>query len=224
MPDKLDVLLPALEGAALTSGQARVVTYPEGAEISESTERRAVSPSALMLENRFSGALCVFRGDLLNVALPFPSCPGPAQVHDHWLAVCAEATGGTRVVDRVVQDYVQHSSNVLGEVDSARLSLRETLRRRRAALRAEGGGFTALARTLYVVNAGWATAMADAIGARVDTNIAHGLETTFGGRRRVGAVVRTVAAAVRRGEVTPRNAVVYLVGSVAGWLASGRPS
>lgn len=221
-PDKLAVLVAALDQATLVSGQARVVTYPEGVVVSASTDRRVVAAPALVLENRFSGALCVFRGSLLEVALPFPGLAGPAQVHDHWLAVCAAATGGTRVVDRVVQDYVQHSANVLGEADAARLGWRETLRRRRAALRAEGGGPRALARSLYVVNAGWAEAMADTLAARIDTDVSRGLRDAFGARRRLGTTLRTVAAAVRRGEVTPRNAVVHLLGRALWTLTGGR--
>jgi len=36
-------------------------------------------------------------------------------MHDHWLAVCAAALGEVRVIDEVLQDYVQHDGNVLGE-------------------------------------------------------------------------------------------------------------
>ena len=36
-------------------------------------------------------------------------------MHDHWLAVVAAATGRVRVLPDVVQDYVQHDANVLGE-------------------------------------------------------------------------------------------------------------
>lgn len=222
MPDKLATLVPALQDAALVSGQARVVTYPEGVVVTASTARREVDATSLVLENQFSGALCVLRRSLLDVALPFPALPGPAQVHDHWLAVCAAATDGTRVVDRVVQDYVQHTANVLGEADAARLGWRETLRRRRAALAAEGGGPRALARSLYVVNAGWAEAMTDALRARVDTPVARGLAAAFGRRRRAGATVRAVLGAVRRSETTPRTAVVHLLGAALWSVTGGR--
>ncbi|MDQ1112993.1 glycosyltransferase involved in cell wall biosynthesis [Microbacterium testaceum] len=226
MPDKLAVLVSALDRAALVSGQARVVTYPEGVVVAATTHRRSVSAPALVLENQFSGALCVFRGSLLKTALPFPRYPGPAQVHDHWLAVCAAVTGGIDVVDRVVQDYVQHSSNVLGEADAARLGWRQTLRRRRDALRAETGtrGLRAVARSVYVVNAGWAEAMVDMLAARVDEERAQRLAAAFGGHRRAGRTLRTVAAAVRRGEISPRTAAVYLVGGAAWNLTGGRRS
>ncbi len=224
MPDKLAVLVPALDRAVLVSGQARVVTYPEGVVVAASTHRRSVSAPALVLENQFSGALCVFRGSLLQTALPFPRYPGPAQVHDHWLAVCAVVTGGAEVVDRVVQDYVQHSSNVLGEADAARLGWRQTLRRRREAIRAETEvrGLRAIARSLYVVNAGWAEAMVDTLTGRVADERALRLATAFGARRRRGRTLRTVVAAVRRGEISPRTALVHVAGDAAWTLSGGR--
>ncbi|WP_295827997.1 glycosyltransferase [uncultured Microbacterium sp.] len=226
MPDKLAVLVSALDRAALVSGQARVVTYPDGVVVAASTHRRSVSAPALVLENQFSGALCVFRGSLLQTALPFPHYPGPAQVHDHWLAVCAAVTDGLDVVDRVVQDYVQHSSNVLGEADTARLGWRQTLRRRREALRAETDvrGLRAVAKSLYAVNAGWTEAMVDTLAARVDDERARQLAAAFSGHRRRGRNVRTVVAAARRGEISPRTAVVHLIGSAAWTVTGGRRS
>ncbi|MDZ5143442.1 glycosyltransferase [Microbacterium testaceum] len=224
MPDKLAVLVPALDHAALVSGQARVVTYPDGVVVAASTHRRSVSAPALVLENQFSGALCVFRGSLLQTALPFPRYHGSAQVHDHWLALCAAVTGGLDVVDRVVQDYVQHSSNVLGEADAARLGWRQTLRRRRDAARAEtdARGLRAVARSLYAVNAGWAEAMVDTVAARVDDERALRLAAAFGLHRRRGRTLRTVVAAARRGEISLRTAVVHLVGRTAWTLTGGR--
>lgn len=225
-PEKLATLVPSLADASLVSGQARVVTYPGDVVVSASTHRRAVSPTALMLQNQFSGALCVFRGSLLRAALPFPSSTGPAQVHDHWLAVCAVAADGTRVIDRVVQDYVQHGSNVLGEADAARLGWRETLRRRREAVRAEGNApiLRALARSVYVVNAGWAEVMADTLRSRMDTAVARDLAEDFGGRRRGVRPLRRIFGAVRRGEVSLRNALVYLVGGASWTWVGGRRS
>ncbi len=222
MPDKLAVLVAALDRSALVSAQARVVTYPDKDVVSASTLRRVVSAPALVLENQFSGALCVFRGSLLQTALPFPRYVGPAQVHDHWLAVCAAVTGGVAVIDRVVQDYVQHSSNVLGEADAARLGWRQTLRRRREALRAEthARGLRAVARSLYVVNAGWAEVMVDTLAARVDDPRARLLSAAFGSRRRARRTLRSVIAAVRRGEISPRTAAVHLVGNAA-WTLTG---
>ncbi|GEB44403.1 hypothetical protein MTE01_03480 [Microbacterium testaceum] len=221
--DKLAILVPALERAALVSGQARVVTYPEGVVVSASTQRRAVTAPALVLENQFSGALCVFRGSLLRTALPFPRYTGPAQVHDHWLAVCAAATGGIAVVDTVVQDYVQHSANVLGEADTARLGWRQTLRRRRDAVRTDtqGAGPRAVARSIYLVNAGWAEVMIDALGTRVVRAPVQQLAAAFGSHRRSGRTVQTVIGAARRREISARSAAVYLVGSALWTLTGG---
>ena len=55
----------------------------------------------------------MFRRDLLELALPFPDTPG-TQYQDHWLGLCALATGRIAYVDRPLYDYVQHGGALLG--------------------------------------------------------------------------------------------------------------
>lgn len=97
-----------------STGQARVVT-DDGKVVRENTSRRAVGLADLFLQNEVTGSLAVFRRDVVEKALPFPVCDSTAAYHDHWLGVCAAALGEIKVLADPVQDYVQHSSNVVGE-------------------------------------------------------------------------------------------------------------
>ena len=63
--------------------------------------------------NTVTGAASVFRGALLDAALPFPPPHGRA-FHDHWLACAAFVAGGLAYVDRPLYDYTQHADNVIG--------------------------------------------------------------------------------------------------------------
>lgn len=75
----------------------------------------------MLIDNQVTGSLALFRGALLRRALPFPP-PTDLAFHDHWLAVCATLEEGVRVLPDVVQDYVQHDGNVIGEMTNNRLS------------------------------------------------------------------------------------------------------
>ena len=63
--------------------------------------------------NVVTGAACLVRREVLEVALPFPA-ELDGSFHDHWLAVCALALGELAYVDRPLVDYVQHGANVVG--------------------------------------------------------------------------------------------------------------
>jgi hypothetical protein len=63
--------------------------------------------------NVVTGAACLVRRDVLDVALPFPD-ELAGSYHDHWLAVCALAVGRLAYIDRALVDYVQHGGNVVG--------------------------------------------------------------------------------------------------------------
>jgi hypothetical protein len=87
--------------------------------------------TALLVTNSVTGAASLFPRDLLDDALPFP----PAQFahfHDHWIALCALATGEIRYVDRPLYDYVQHGGAFVGH---ARANRMPALRERFGALR-----------------------------------------------------------------------------------------
>lgn len=114
---KLKVLLDHLDEASLVSGQARIVGTPSESErqkVLGHTDRAFFSVEELLLDNVISGALTVFRPDILHLALPFPEGTDVAY-HDHWLGLCAALSKGIRTVPDIVQDYHQHEANVVGE-------------------------------------------------------------------------------------------------------------
>lgn len=169
--DKLARLVPLLSDNVLVTGQARVVSSGAGAVLMQQTDRRVVKPSALLLHNQVSGALCVFRRELLDVALPFPRLNTATQLHDHWLGLCAAAVGGYGVLDEVVQDYVQHGGNLVGEIAVAgRRHGPVTLARRIRMLAAEYEGSTApmdYLRTCQRLSFEWRELMARTLVSRL---------------------------------------------------------
>jgi hypothetical protein len=167
-PTKIEAMLPHLNDVGLVSAQARVVRLPGNEVVTESTQRKNVGLDALLAQNQVTGSLCVFRRNLLDLALPFPRLNTISQVHDHWLAVCAKATGGALVVEDVVQDYVQHGGNVLGEV-GGRKSIAESFEHVTALSRKFQGSGSPLAmlRTANDLSFGWRRVMADALRERV---------------------------------------------------------
>src|SRR4029078_4121856 len=93
----------------------RGVCVAGGAVLRASTCRHQSDLIGLLWQNEVTGALTVFDTGLLEQALPFPDSDSSAAMHDHWLAVVAAATGRVLILPDVVQDYVQHGRNVLGE-------------------------------------------------------------------------------------------------------------
>ncbi|WP_026373601.1 glycosyltransferase family 2 protein [Agrococcus lahaulensis] len=133
-PDRLERLLPHLEGVALVHSNARLVgpdgaplgsTLEESLEIS-AWERAALEQGraldALLRRNLVTGATAIVRREAAVAALPVPS----AWIHDEWLAMCAALGGGVRYVPEPTIDYRQHGGNAIGV---QRLSLAGKLRR-----------------------------------------------------------------------------------------------
>ncbi|KAA0961397.1 glycosyltransferase [Microbacterium sp. ANT_H45B] len=225
-PEKLELLLPHLAGAALVSGQARLVTYP-GEDVTGRTDRRDLGPAMTLLNNQFTGSLCILRGDLVAPSLPFPRMSTRAAAHDHWIAALASVTGGTRIVDAVVQDYVQHDNNVFG--DPSRLGSGSPLAAIATAWRSarafteryEGSSDpVAMLRMLFRVYVGWRQLVAETVAARTgdpSTQIRG-----FGSERRFWPTVRLLRRARSNGHVAPRFVAEYLASWVAGVLIGGR--
>lgn len=106
----------------------------------------------------------LFRTGVLDLALPFPYLATSTQVHDHWVAVCAASRGPVLVVDTVLQDYVQHGGNVLGEATGGFNLFRSLHRVSTLALKFEGGNSPAkVARYCWSMSFGWRQVMADAL-------------------------------------------------------------
>lgn len=219
-PEKLETLLPELRKAAIVSGQARVVEYPSGRVLRSATSRRNVSAMMEVLQNQFSGALSVFRREVLDLALPFPRLSTPVEVHDHWIAVCAAFSGGARTVTDVVQDYVQHEGNVIGEVSSTnRFNPFSSLQTVKGISSKYEGivSLRAMLRAIYKVGAGWRQQMIDTLADRmpmVSDDLA-GAIGIYGKQRNVLDASAFCIAAARHPGVEWRSCFEYLASEVA---------
>ena len=151
-PDKLATLRAELGDARLVYSDARVVGEDGRLRAGTYWSRRRNNHAdllSLLVANSVSGAATLFPRDLLDDALPFP----PAQFahfHDHWLALCALATGEIRFVDRPLYDYVQHGGATLGHAAANRMT---GLRERAAAVRRDPRERIRLWRMHYFVDA-----------------------------------------------------------------------
>lgn len=212
---KLETMLPHLNDVSLVAAQARVVRLPENNVVAESTQRKNVALDALLAQNQVTGSLSVFRRELLELALPFPRLNTLSQVHDHWLAVCAKATGGARVTDDVVQDYVQHGGNVLGEV-GGRKSIAKSFKHVTALSRKFQGSSSPLAmlRTANDLSFGWRRIMADALHARLTqrgSSPVAGISAFVTGHSWL-STARTLASGLRSGEIALPCFVEFIAG------------
>ncbi|MBT2531842.1 glycosyltransferase [Arthrobacter sp. ISL-48] len=224
-PAKLETMLPHLNDVSLVAAQARVVRLPENDVVSESTQRKNVALDALLAQNQVTGSLSAFRRELLELALPFPRLNTISQVHDHWLAVCAKATGGTRVIDDVVQDYVQHGGNVLGEV-GGRKSLAKSIQNVAALSRKFQGSSSPLAmlRTANDLSFGWRRIMADALRKRVAPGTAGldgGIAAFESGHRWVHTS-RVLVSGLRSGDIALPCFAEFVAGLPVELFAKGR--
>ncbi|MGO9453462.1 MAG: glycosyltransferase [Candidatus Binataceae bacterium] len=70
--------------------------------------------TTMLIANTVTGSACMFRSSLLPDILPFPPRFDDLY-HDHWIAGVAMAKGRLGYVNQSLQDYVQHSSNVIGQ-------------------------------------------------------------------------------------------------------------
>jgi glycosyltransferase involved in cell wall biosynthesis len=160
-PEKLETLAASLDqqpNCYAVVGAGRVVD--EAGTVLGVTERGADSMSQLVLKNEVTGSFSMFRRSVLDLALPFPD-PTRAAVHDHWLGVCAAALGDVVFLRDVLQDYVQHGGNAIGEASPR--GIRDTI----DAIRSLGE----LTFRLDVVSRekwGWRVSMANALLARRD--------------------------------------------------------
>ncbi|MGM7672172.1 glycosyltransferase [Microbacterium sp. A93] len=221
--DKIATLIPHLDDVSMISGQARLVRHPSG-EVTGVTDRVDRGAALTLLSNQFTGSLCVFEREILDTAIPFPQVSTRVATHDHWLAVVAGAHRGTRIVNNVVQDYVQHDANVFG--DPSRLekagiaaSVQNVLG---LAERHEGSRSPkALLRMTFWTYVGWRQVMVDTLRARralPDERI----DAAFGAARRWPALNALLRMATRSDAVPSRFALEYRASWLAGALSGGR--
>ncbi|WP_306232634.1 glycosyltransferase family 2 protein [Agrococcus beijingensis] len=121
-PDRIERMLPQLEGVALVHSSARLVDAhgaPLGSTLEASlemspweraamTEGRALD--ALLRRNLVTGATVLVRRDAAVAALPIPA----GWIHDEWLAMCAALGDGVRYLPEETIDYRQHGGNQIG--------------------------------------------------------------------------------------------------------------
>ena len=116
-PSKLATLSAALGGGATLAFCDLRIVDGAGSVLSPTywTDRVATwdDLGAELQTNVVTGAACLVRREVLDVALPFPA-ELDGSFHDHWLAVCALALGELAHVDQALVDYVQHDANVVG--------------------------------------------------------------------------------------------------------------
>lgn len=221
--DKIERLLPHLLEVSLVSGQARLISHPDGTQTGL-TARQDYGAVFTMLSNQFTGSLCIFTPDVLSTALPFPRASTRVATHDHWLAVVASAHRGTRITADVVQDYVQHDANVFG--DPSRLNRGSIVRSVRNVLdqarRYEGSRSPlAVARMTFWTYVGWRQLMTDALSSR------HRLPderwmTAFGSKRQFRAAFSLLRVAQSHGVIPRRFALEYRVSWFCGIVSGGR--
>lgn len=214
-PHKLERLVAKLEesgsGRSAVVGAAQVVDT-EGRVLSLS-RRTFRSFAQLLLKNEVTGSFTVFRADVVDRALPFPE-PTSVAVHDHWLGLCAASLGSLEFSTEVVQDYVQHGRNAIGEARPATFaSWRENVR--------TDGGLYAHLRVVSRERWGWRVAMAKTLLPRMDPQRGKDvrlLRSVAMGRLSPHLVAALVAEAAAR-RVAPRTALVMAI-AAAYWRRS----
>lgn len=117
-PNKLHTLVRAIErsGRSLVYGGMRIIDDEQktlDASFFSWRHRHGHTTEELLVANTVTGAACLGQMELLDYALPFPRYPGI--FHDMWLALVASRSSGVTYVPRILQDYVQHQNNVLGQ-------------------------------------------------------------------------------------------------------------
>jgi glycosyltransferase involved in cell wall biosynthesis len=228
-PGKIGTLLPYLDNAALVTGQARVVSAEISAATADPakgrlTDRKEVPAADLIANNQVTGSLCIFRREVLDLALPFPSLGTPSQYHDHWIGLCALAMGGISVKDLVLQDYIQHGGNVVGESRQSLLSsVRNTFRWVR---RYEGDASpSSVCRIIYKTGLGWRSLMATTLRERLvlrGETPSSGLDDALSvyGAPMSGRLVRLLLTGMRDKNVPPMRVLEILLGTVVRRWAS----
>ena len=115
--DKLASLVERIAGDVTLAYSDMRVTDGEGETLSETfwTEREYNDDDlgGMLLNNSVTGGSALFRSEILEYVLPFPT-PPEGGLHDHWIAMVAMALGEVAYVDRPLYDYVQHGAAALG--------------------------------------------------------------------------------------------------------------
>ncbi|MGO4360848.1 glycosyltransferase [Terrabacter sp. RAF57] len=202
---KLDALVATLdrEGTSGASCQARLTT-PRGIELGQ-TSRRAKELIPLLLVNEVTGCLSIFRTEVLEIAMPFPT-PSNLAIHDHWLGVCAMSLSGFHVTDTILHDYVQHSGNAIGEkgIKSLNRALIDLLQGRESW------------KTITSDPWEWRVAMARTLKCRTSLGESKGLDSIARGKF-TGHLLALMTAQSASGQVPIRVATALSIAAACRW-------
>lgn len=117
---KLERMTKEIGESLLIHSDARLID-DKGAEIAPSFEESAFkmtipqSMTEAVLNGFVTGCTCLFKRQLLEIALPFPD---QLYIHDKWLGVLAYSKGGLKYLKDPLTDYRQHNQNNIGALQS----------------------------------------------------------------------------------------------------------
>lgn len=208
-PHKLETLLPLLSDSSLAFGQAFVVDIERPGESPALAVRRAAGLTAALIDNQVTGCMSVFRRDLVDIALPFPTETDSA-FHDHWLGLCALSTEGIGVTLEPLQNYVQHGANVIGEERHPGLGSR-IRRLAKVSTNGQSGGVDYISEHRW----GWRVSMARTLLQRIPDGRAVDLKalSAIAADRLTPRLLRMFAREVVAGKAPALRAAALLVGA-----------
>ncbi|MFT4856189.1 MAG: glycosyltransferase involved in cell wall biosynthesis [Algoriphagus sp.] len=117
---KLEQLTQEIGEYLLIHSDARLID-DKGVEIAlsfEKSARKMAIPQSMteaLLNGFVTGCTCLFKRELLEIALPFPD---QLHIHDKWLGVLAYSKGGLKYLKEPLTDYRQHINNNIGALQS----------------------------------------------------------------------------------------------------------
>ncbi|REG91485.1 glycosyltransferase family 2 protein [Algoriphagus antarcticus] len=116
IPSKLDRLTRQIGQHLLIHSDARLIDE-NGVKLDcslEESARKMTIPQNMteaILNGFVTGCTCLFKRQLLDLALPFPD---KLYIHDKWLGVLAFSKGGLTYLKEPLTDYRQHVQNNIG--------------------------------------------------------------------------------------------------------------
>lgn len=241
-PDKLDALaatLAANPAAELAYSDMRILDG-DGRVLSDTfwylRRNRCEELASLLVANVVTGAASLFRRRLLDVALPFPPAhPSQALYHDHWLALCALATGEVAYLDRPTHDYFRHDDSVTvleaphwlrpeaGVAGRLRLHAKRLVRRLRMGSRAPT--WEAVYRERWLLVRQLAAVLELRLGERMRPRARRDIDRLLGAerspRRAAWLLLRCLRPLIGRNETLARERVLF-GGLIWRWRTSRR--
>ncbi|TVO60281.1 glycosyltransferase family 2 protein [Denitromonas ohlonensis] len=125
LPDKVERMAIELDIAMLAVSDCRVVDDSLNLVHPSFFALNGSRPGFIrnLLKNGYLGCCMAFRRELLSTALPFPS---HLPMHDWWLGLVGQMTGGVRFIDTPLSLYRRHGGNasISGEKSTFPLHVR----------------------------------------------------------------------------------------------------